>query len=247
MKIKTIIVDDEHLARSLIKDYASKTEQLDVLGTFKNALEAMSFMQSNAVDLIFLDIQMPNLSGIEFVETMQSKRPMIIFTTAYSEYAIKGFELNAFDYLLKPITFPRFLQTINKVSDQFDLISNKRITKSSEVLNRPIETSYIETKKDSLTIKADYKLYKVKFEKLLYMEGKKEYVAFHTKDKTILALTSLKKLEESLMDKGFIRIHKSYIVNVDEIETLEGNILGLSNVELPVGQNYRAELLKLFG
>ncbi|KXX72517.1 LytTR family DNA-binding domain-containing protein [Flammeovirga sp. SJP92] len=246
MKIKTIIVDDEHLARSLIKDYASKVPQLEVLGTFKNAIEAMTFMQSNEVDLLFLDIQMPNLSGIEFVETMQAKRPMIVFTTAYSEYAIKGFELNAFDYLLKPITLPRFLQTVNKVIEQFDLIKSRHQSKEEETQEDSHSSSYIETKSDSLTIKADYKLYKVRFDKLIYMEGKKEYVAFHTKDKTILALASLKKLEDSLADKGFIRIHKSYIVNVDEIETLEGNVLGLGEVELPVGQSYRGELLKVF-
>lgn len=244
MKIKTIIVDDEHLARSLIKNYASKVPQLEVLGTFKNAIDAMSFMQSNDVDLMFLDIQMPNLSGIEFVETMQAKRPMIVFTTAYSEYAIKGFELNAFDYLLKPITLPRFLQTINKAIEQFDLIQNNK--PSNEVLQQSSQIAKIETKQDTLTIKADYKLYKIKLDNLLYIEGKKEYVAFHTNEKTILALSSLKSLEQSLEEKGFIRIHKSYIVNKDKIETLEGNILGLGNVELPVGQSYRNDLIKIF-
>ncbi|NLR94122.1 MULTISPECIES: LytR/AlgR family response regulator transcription factor [Flammeovirga] len=245
-KIKTIIVDDEHLARSLIQNYVSKVPQLELLGVFKNALEAMTFIQSNDVDLMFLDIQMPNLTGIEFVESMQLKNTMIVFTTAYSEYALKGYELNAFDYLLKPITFPRFLQCVNKVSDQFELLN----TQSSGILqmepNPEISSHVVTTKSDSISIKADYKLYRVKYDKLRYMEGQKEYVAFHTQDKTIMALTSLKKLEDELPSKDFIRIHKSYIVNVQEIETLEGNILGLGDVELPVGQSYKAQLMKIF-
>ncbi|MBB6462881.1 LytR/AlgR family response regulator transcription factor [Flammeovirga kamogawensis] len=240
-KIKTIIVDDEHLARSLIADYVSKVPYLELLGTFKNAIEAMAFLQSHTIDLMFLDIQMPNLSGIEFVESMGSNKPMIVFTTAYSEYAIKGFELNAFDYLLKPVTFPRFLQTINKVGKQFELL-----TTSKGEVQHSLPVQNINTKNGSITIKADYKLYRIKFEDLLYMEGQKEYVAFHTSQKSILTLTSLKKLENDLPSEKFIRIHKSYIVNINAIETLEGNILGVNGVELPVGLSYRADLLKIF-
>ncbi|AZQ61666.1 response regulator transcription factor [Flammeovirga pectinis] len=243
-KIKTIIVDDEHLARSLIADYVSKVPYLELLGTFKNAIEAMAFLQSNTIDLMFLDIQMPNLSGIEFVESMGGNKPMIVFTTAYSEYAIKGFELNAFDYLLKPITFPRFLQTINKVGKQFELLTSSK--NETNQVNHSLPVQNITTKNDSITIKADYKLYRIKFDELLYMEGQKEYVAFHTSHKSILTLTSLKKLENDLPSEKFIRIHKSYIVNINAIETLEGNMLGVNGVELPVGLSYRAELLKIF-
>ena len=220
--IKTIIVDDEHLARSLIKDYISKVPQLELVGSFKNALDAMAFVQSNEVDLMFLDIQMPNLTGIEFVQSINLSHTMVVFTTAYSEYALKGYELNAFDYLLKPITFPRFLQTINKVTAQFELLKQKgEITTSIEVEETAKEnTNYVHTQSDYISVKADYKLYRIKFDKLKYIEGQKEYVAFHTRDKTILALTSLKKLEEELPSNTFLRIHKSYIVNVNEIEGL---------------------------
>ncbi|MBB3700849.1 response regulator [Flammeovirga yaeyamensis] len=244
--IKTIIVDDEHLARSLIKDYVSKVPQLELLSEFKNAIDALTFIQTNEVDLIFLDIQMPNLTGIEFVESIQLNNTLVIFTTAYSEYALKGYELNAFDYLLKPITFPRFLQSVNKVIKQFDLIQSKTSDEDQALEQQSKNIDQVVPKKDSISIKADYKLHLIKYNHLRYLEGQKEYVAFHTTNKNILALVSLKKLESELPDDQFIRIHKSYIVNKSEIESLEGNMLSLGDVELPVGQSYRNQLLKLF-
>ncbi|ANQ47988.1 response regulator transcription factor [Flammeovirga sp. MY04] len=244
--IKTIIVDDEHLARSLIKDYVSKVPQLELLSEFKNAIDALTFIQTNEVDLIFLDIQMPNLTGIEFVESIQLNNTLVIFTTAYSEYALKGYELNAFDYLLKPITFPRFLQSINKVIKQFDLIQSKTSDEEPVSEQQSKNIDQVVPKKDSISIKADYKLHLIKYSHLRYLEGQKEYVAFHTTNKNILALVSLKKLESELPNDQFIRIHKSYIVNKSEIESLEGNMLSLGDVELPVGQSYRNQLLKLF-
>ncbi|OHX65058.1 LytR/AlgR family response regulator transcription factor [Flammeovirga pacifica] len=246
MTLKTIIVDDEHLARSLIKDYVSKVPQLELINEFKNAIDAMTFLQSHPVDLIFLDIQMPNLTGIEFVETIQLNNTMVIFTTAYSEYAIKGYELNAFDYLLKPITFPRFLQSVNKAIKQFELINQSSSNREEEEIEKTSRVDQVITKKDSISIKADYKLHLIKYNHLRYLEGQKEYVSFHTTTKNILALASLKKMEAELPTDQFIRIHKSFIVNKSEIESLEGNMLGLGDVELPVGQSYRSQLLKLF-
>ena len=225
MKLKCLIVDDEHLARQLIENYCDRLSHLEVVGSCKNALEAMQFMSKHPVDIVFLDIQMPDLSGVDFVKTMKVK-PAIIFTTAYSDYAVEGFELEATDYLIKPFPFDRFIKAVNKVSKEDS-------------------TTGIASTVDYMTIKADHKLYRVGFNDIKYIEGLREYVAYHTVGRKIVALASLKNLEE-ILPSNFIRIHKSFIVNTDLIQSISGNEVELEMVKLPIGKSYKDQVLKLF-
>lgn len=205
--------------------FCSRLPNLKVVGTCKNAIEAIHFLAENQVDLIFLDIQMPDLSGIDLVKTLKVK-PAIIFTTAYSDYAVEGFELDVTDYLVKPFSFERFIKAVNKVKS-------------------PSEPETLVKEAEFMIVKADHKLYKVMFKEIKYIEGLREYVAYHLKDKKIVALASLKKLEEEL-PTNFIRIHKSFIINADLIESISGNEIELGTVKLPIGKSYKEEVMKLF-
>ncbi|MGQ1948652.1 LytR/AlgR family response regulator transcription factor [Geofilum sp. OHC36d9] len=238
MSIKCLIIDDERLAREYLKNYISKIPQLELLGEFNSPLKAINLIKSGEVDLLFLDIQMPDITGVDFLRTL-SQAPDVIFTTAYQEYALEGFNLNVTDYLLKPFSFERFLQAVNKVLDKADAGSR---SDNVQFPNSP-ETSIAES---YLTIRADRKLYKINFSDLHYIEGQKAYVTFHTVKGKITALASLKELEESLPDSQFLRIHKSYIVATREIVSLEGNILEVGHVKLPVGKMYKEKVLNVF-
>ncbi len=240
MKIRCIVIDDEHLAREYIINYITKIPQLELVGDFNSPLKAMDLIKEKKVDLIFLDIQMPDITGINFMKSLDQK-PDVIFTTAYQEYAIEGFNINAIDYLLKPFSFERFFQAVNKVIDKFELKSDNR--------NQVADITPNETKISDgyLTVRADRKLYKINFDHIIYIEGQRAYVTFHTENKKITALASLKELEDALPKEDFIRIHKSYIVSVREILSLEGNILEVNNTKLPVGKNYKDAVLKIFG
>lgn len=240
MKIRCLVIDDELLARNYLKNYISKIPELELLGDFNSPLKATELIKSGKVDLLFLDIQMPDITGVDFLKSLSIK-PEVIFTTAYQEYALEGFNLSVIDYLLKPFSFERFYQAINKVIDKFE----KKITISeSEVLPLQSQTSYSD---NYLTIRADRKLYKINFDNLKYIEGQKAYVTFHTNEKKITALASLKELEESLPNELFIRIHKSFIVAIKEISSLEGNMIEVNDTSLPVGKSYKESVLKLFG
>lgn len=239
-KIKCVITDDEHLARKLLKDYISKLPQLELVGVFEGPIELMVFLASNEVDLLFLDIQMPDITGIDFLKTTQVK-PSVIFTTAYSEYALQGYELNVIEYLLKPIPFPRFLKAVTKAEELILLKKgqgNKSIQPATTPHNSTPETNYI-------NIKADRKVHKLFFEELLYIEGAMEYVHFHTATKKITAYYSLKELSNKL-PSYFVRIHKSYIANMNKATTLEGNILSVGNAQLSVGGSHRKEVVAFF-
>lgn len=230
--IRTLIIDDEFPARKLLSEYVSKVPSLQLVGTCENAIKAMEVMQNEQIDLILSDIQMPDLSGLEFIKSLQEK-PLVIFTTAYAEYAIDSYELEAVDYLLKPIPFPRFLQAINKVSERMK-------SRRKEISPQTQETSG----RDFFMVKADYKLYKIDFDSLVYVEGQSEYVTFHMKDKRrITAYYSLKKLEEELPANDFMRIHKSYIVSLSNIESVEGNMVSIDGQKLAIGKNYKDALL----
>jgi DNA-binding LytR/AlgR family response regulator len=240
MKINCLVIDDERLAREYIKKYISKIPQLKLIGEFNSPLKAIDLIKTGTVDLLFLDIQMPDITGLDFIKSLNIK-PEVIFTTAYQEYALEGYNLNVIDYLLKPFSFDRFFQAVNKVIDKFESKSKFNTEIHSAV--QP-ETTFEET---YLTIRADRKLYKINFTDIKYIEGQKAYVTFHTTQKRITALASLKELEESLPDKQFIRIHKSYIVAVKEILSLEGNIIEVADAKLPVGKSYKENVLKVFG
>ncbi|MBO5131851.1 MAG: response regulator transcription factor [Paludibacteraceae bacterium] len=228
-EIKTIIIDDEFPARKLLSEYASKIANIKLCGVCDNAVHALELLQNEEVDLIFTDIQMPDLSGMEFIRSLKNP-PLIVFTTAHSEYAIDSYELEAVDYLLKPISFPRFVQAVNKVQERIQLLRSKECETKPE--------------KDYFMVKADYKLYRIDFVNILFVEGQSEYVTFHLKDnKKITAYYALKKLEEELPSRDFMRIHKSYIVSLANIESVEGNLVTIAGQKLSIGKNYKDLLM----
>jgi DNA-binding LytR/AlgR family response regulator len=239
MQIRCAIIDDEYLARKYIKDYVAKIPYLQLIGDYNSPLKAMDDLQAGKIDLFFLDIQMPDISGLDFLRSLE-KKPYVILTTAYEEYALEGFELEVTDYLLKPFSFDRFLKAVNKVSN--DMQEKQTQPKSN---NNKTETDF---KDNYLIIRADRKFYKINYEDLIYVEGQKAYVTFHSENKKkITALASLKELEEKLPSDQFIRIHKSYIVSIKKIDALEGNQIELMGEKLPIGKNYRKEVAKVFG
>lgn len=239
MKLNCIIIDDESLARKYLKDYVSKVPFLEFSGEFNSPLKAMEIISSGNIDLIFLDIEMPEITGIDFLKSQQHI-PQVILTTAYREYALDGYELNITDYLLKPFSFDRFLKAVNKAN----LLHQ---TKNSQIKSKSEEYNQADFHVDYLIIHANKKYYKVNYSDLIYMEGQKAYVTFYTgRNGKITALASLRELEEKLPIKKFIRIHKSYIVSVDHMDSLEGNQLSVSGEKLPVGKNYKINVSKIF-
>lgn len=241
MKINCIIIDDEFLARQYLKDYVRKIPFLELKGDFNSPLKAMELIRSDKIDLLFLDIQMPDISGIDFLKSLENQ-PYIILTTAYKEYAIEGYELNVADYLLKPFPFERFVKAVNKVAD---LIESKQQT--NEDANAENNLPRPQVHDDYLVIRADRKYYKINYDDLIYIEGQKAYVTFFTKRQQITALASLKELEQRLPAEHFIRIHKSYIVSIKKIHTLEGNSIEIAGKYLPIGKNYKKIVDDIFG
>ncbi|MCQ2218569.1 MAG: LytTR family DNA-binding domain-containing protein [Paludibacteraceae bacterium] len=229
-QIRVLVIDDEFPARKLLTEYVSKIPNLQLVAACEDAMTASSLLQQQAVDLILSDIQMPELSGLDFIRSMKEK-PLVIFTTAYSEYAIDSYELDAVDYLLKPIPFPRFMQAINKAVDRLRLRQQSLPTVAS---------------KDYFMVKADHKLYRIDYADLLFVEGQSEYVTFHMKDKkNVTAYYSLKKLEEELPNNDFVRVHKSYIVSVSKIESVEGNVLTVAGHKVSIGKNYKDDFMEM--
>jgi len=230
--IKAIIVDDEPLALDVLETYIAQLPELELVARCENALEAREVLKEHDVDLLFLDINMPQLTGIDFLKTL-SVKPNFIFTTAHPYYAVEGFELNAIDYLMKPISLERFMKAVNKVIDM-----------------QVGETSAPEKKKENfIFVKADKKLIKVNFDDILYIEGLKDYVIIRQKEGRVITLHTMKSLEAKLPDHIFKRIHRSYIVNIGAIDAIVGNMIELkekSQVKhIPIGKNYREELLKV--
>ncbi len=248
---KVLIVDDEFLARKLLQDYVKKMPELELAGTAQNAFEAFTFFKENPVDILLLDIHMPDLNGIELARTLKNV-PAIIFTTAYSEYALESYEVSAVDYLLKPIALPRFMQAIEKA------IAKIKGNTEHTPAPAPQQTTTVAPNPEAaepgknapanyLMVKADYKLYKINFEDLLYIEGQHEYVSFYTKAKRITALYSLKSLEEQLPKDQFVRVHKSYIVSIDNISEIEQLSVTVAGQKIPIGGSYRDALLERLG
>ncbi|CAM4262993.1 LytTR family DNA-binding domain-containing protein [Zobellia roscoffensis] len=219
--IKCIVVDDEELARGLLKSYIERLDFLTLVAEVANPLEALQIIKKEKVDLLFLDIQMPEIKGTDFAKLVPD-HIQIIFTTAYSEYALEGFELNALDYLLKPISFERFLAAVNKAKpneneDNFEKASSGN---------------------DSITVKSGYDLHKLKYEDILYIESDSEYVNFYLGDKKLMSLQSLKKLLELLPENQFMRVHRSYIVNRRKVTALKGRDIYIGDKEIPVSAQY---------
>lgn len=237
--LKVLIVDDEYHARKLLSEYVSKLAFLELVGMSSNVFEAMNILRSEKVDILLLDIQMPEITGLEFARSLKNP-PFVIFITAYSEYAVESYELDVIDYLLKPIAFSRFLQAINKIIERKGTVVTQNLSVSG---TRALSDK---TEADSIIVKSGYKLYKINYADLLYVEGQREYVSFHTTKQRITTLFSLKDLEEKLPADLFIRIHKSYIVSIKHIELIEKNILHIAGKKLSIGGNYKESLMRVF-
>jgi len=228
-KIRCIIVDDEPLALDLIEDYVLKTPFLELVKKFNSPFQAMETIQSEKVDLIFLDIQMPGLTGIDFSKLIQHG-PKVIFTTAYSQYALEGFKVDAIDYLVKPFSYQEFLKAANKALTWFNLVEQGGVKSTTE-----------EPENKSIFVKSEYKLIKVELYNILYIEGLKDYVKIYLKDqnKPILSLMSLKTLEEKLPPDLFMRVHRSFIVNLEQIVKIERNRIVFGSVYIPIADSYK--------
>jgi two-component system LytT family response regulator len=238
MKMNCIAVDDEILALKKIKRYAEKVDYLNLLGTFDNALSTFSFLRENRVDLIFLDIQMDEFTGIQLLETIKDP-PHVILTTAFDEYALKAYELDVMDYLLKPIPFERFIKAVEKVYARF--LKDMRHQPANQVAESPVQSE----KPDFTFIKSGSKTVKVYFDKILYIEGMRDYLQIHTEDNKIMTLLNFKKMEELLDPKKFIRVHKSYIIAVDKINYIESNTIKIGEKLIPVSNTYKVSFYNL--
>ncbi len=226
MKLRTIAIDDEPLALRLVSDYISKTPFLEQVGAFDNPLDAIDFLSTESADLIFVDIQMPDLTGIEFARSLENT-PKIIFTTAYEKYALEGFKLNAIDYLLKPFSYEEFLKAAQKARKQSEL--------ESSVLPS------IEANSQFLFLKSEYKIRRINFNDILYIEGLKDYIKVYTtgEDKPVLSLNSIKSLEQKLPEDQFMRVHRSFIVNLNKIDTIERSRIIFGKTYIPVSDQYK--------
>jgi DNA-binding LytR/AlgR family response regulator len=224
--INVIAVDDEPLALQLVTGYIEKTPGLKLLGKFENPLEAAGFLSASDVDLVFIDIQMPDFSGIEFTRSML-KGPKVIFTTAYEKYALEGFKLDVVDYLLKPFSYEEFLKAVHKA---------ERLIKLETAPSEKVEAN-----NEFLFLKSDYKIKRINFDDIIYIEGLKEYVKVYTRDdpKPILSLASLKLLEIKLPPEKFMRVHRSFIVNLHRIDTIARSRIIFGKVYIPVGDQYK--------
>jgi DNA-binding LytR/AlgR family response regulator len=234
-KIKCLVIDDELPAREILKKHISGVEALELCGTCSNAVEAISFLKDTRIDLLFLDIQMPHLLGTDFIRTLKNP-PKIIFTTAFRKYAIEGFELDAVDYLLKPISFERFLKAVNKIL-QIDLQANSSIIVPAE--------SHSETVPPFLYFRANRKMVKVLFNDILYIEGLNDYIKIITTTKPIVTKHLLASLEEMLPPTEFIRIHKSFIVAINKIESFNADSVEIDKKEIPIGRLFKFNLNKI--
>lgn len=236
--IKVIIVDDEPLAQDVLETYVEKFPELSLVQKCNNALEANEVLKNQDIDLMFLDIQMPQLTGIDFLKTL-TRPPLVIFTTAYPNYALEGFELNALDYLLKPISLERFIKAVNKAVEQIKLQRNEPGSASSNTAEGSDHPDYI-------FVKADKKLIKVNYHDIIYIEGLKDYVIIRMENQRVITLQTMKSLEDKLPAPRFKRIHRSYIINIDKINAIVGNMVEVMEKNqpkhLPIGKNYRDEL-----
>ena len=227
--IKTIIVDDEPLALKVLENYIDQLPEVELVAKCENAIEANNVLQNEDVDLICLDIKMPQISGIDFLKSLKNP-PMVIFTTAFSNYALESYNLDVVDYLLKPISFDRFMKAINKVSER---------------MNHDHDYSEAD---DYFYVKADKKLMKVKYDDIIYIEGLKDYVILRNVNSRVITLQTMKSLEEKLPSKMFKRVHRSYIVNVEKINSIMGNMIEVMDKGkeklIPIGKNYKDELMK---
>jgi len=233
--MKCLIVDDSPLAIEIIETYLSKIDDIEIIAKCTNPIEALNILTNQPVDLVFLDIQMPNLTGLELVKTLD-KLPLFVFTTAYPQYALDGFELNATDYLVKPIPFNRFLKAISKAKELYKLKQKKHIQASVPARN------YI-------FVKSEYDNVKIAVNTIKYIEGLGGYIRIYTTDsaKPVMTLMNFSEILEKLDNPNFIRVHRSFIVNIEHIDTLQKTKIIIDDKVIPVGETYKKEVLKQLG
>ena len=227
--IRCVVVDDKPLAVDILTDYINKIPGLSLIKSSTNPMEALEFVMEGSADLVFLDIQMPQLNGVQFMK-IAGGRCKVILTTAYSEYALDGFEHDAIDYLLKPISFERFYKAVEKARQHFKSGQNEQ----AEVSVQPDDHG-----NDFIFVKTEYRLVKLNLDDILYIEGMQNYVAIHTKTEKVLSLQNIKKMEEQLFSKRFVRVHKSYLVAVNKINSIERSRIYIGDVIIPLGDVYR--------
>jgi DNA-binding LytR/AlgR family response regulator len=226
--IKCIIIEDERLAQDVIKNHLEKSGRFDLIGTYRNAPEAKEAIEHNDIDLIFLDIQLPGMTGLNFLRSL-SNPPFVVFTTSYPEYALESYEFNVIDYLLKPISYERFSKTIDKIIDG-------KIFKTNTNDIKPLSREYI-------FIRSDSKFLRISFSDIIYIEGMKDYLKIHTAEHNIITHQTMVEMENILPSGQFLRIHKSYIVAIAQIKAVFGNSIDMGKIMLPIGLNYKEKLM----
>jgi DNA-binding LytR/AlgR family response regulator len=224
MKIKCVIIDDEPLAIKVIENHLKEFQNFEVIGTFNNPIIPLNLLENGEADVLFLDINMPKMNGLDFAKTLNTKTNVVI-TTAYREYAVESYDLNVLDYLVKPIPFNRFLKTINKITQKVH--QQKGIQKEEDAINESF-----------IFLKVDKKLVKIKFDAILYIESLKDYIKVFTTTENYLVHKSLTSITEELPDINFIRIHRSYTIAIDKVKSLEGNLLEIGIARIPIGRKY---------
>ncbi len=235
MKTKCLIIDDEPLARDLMRSHIEKLDNFEICAECGDAMKALQELHNHKIDLMFMDIQMPQITGIEFLRTLKNP-PKVIITTAYREYALEGFELDVVDFLLKPITFERFLKSVNKyyqsVQDDVPAV-------------QPVASTNGKSDEAFIYVKENKKVLKVHLNEILYVEGLSEYVQIYTTEKKIITKTSMTHMSEKLPDSGFMRIHKSFIVSLSKIEAFTSTSIEVPGKELPIGRSYKNAVLEV--
>ena len=227
MKIKCVLIDDEPLAIKVLLNYFENFSEFEIIGTFNNSLEGLEFINSNNVDAVFLDINMPMMTGFELISLLENKTRIVI-TTAFREFAAESYDLEVLDYLVKPIPLPRFIKCIHKIEAEYNLKNNIKIE------NHRIEPH--------IFIKVDKKMVKINIDEILFIEGMKEYIKVVTPEKTYITHKSLTSLTEELPTDRFMRIHKSYTIALNKVKSIEGNRIQISSYTIPIGRNYSKEV-----
>lgn len=228
--IKCIIVEDEALAQNVLQRHLQKIDRFELVAICNNALEAREVLNSREVDLMFLDIQLPGMTGLHFLQTLTSP-PLVVLTTAYSEYAVQSYEFNIIDYLLKPVSFERFCKAIDKIVDGRLFNQTSKEKESSPA--------------DHIFVKSNSKFFKVNFSEIIYIEGMKDYLKIHTREYNLVTLQTMNEMEKILPAKKFLRVHRSYIIAIAYIKSIYGNSIEIENATIPVGVNYKEKVMGL--
>ncbi|SFE35482.1 LytR/AlgR family response regulator transcription factor [Thermophagus xiamenensis] len=245
-KYNCVVIDDEYLARKLMADYISKIPQFNLVASFDTPMAAINTISKGEIDVIFTDIEMPDMSGMDFIKNLTfPSSPLIVFVTAYPQYAVQGFEVNAVEYLLKPVSFPRFIKAVNKITT---ILNYRQRLKTVELPQKANSAEPLSKNEDKnfILVKSERKIVKLLYKDILFIEGALEYVIFHSTSSKYMGLFSLKKLEKELPSDQFMRIHKSYIVALDKISEINGNMVKVGGQSIPVSKTMKPVLMNYF-